>query len=102
MDVEQPIDQVLRGRLGEHAVDERRPAVLDRMPDDAVLIGRAGFVAAGSRREPLRRAFGEIGQDPVGARALDRQQGFQARPRARRSSRSPAAAMIIEYSPLTW
>ena len=43
-DVEQPIHQVLRRRLGEHPVNERRPAVRNRVPYDPVLIGRAGFV----------------------------------------------------------
>ena len=43
-DVEQPIDEILRRGLGEHPVDERRPAVGDRVPDDPVLIGRACFV----------------------------------------------------------
>jgi hypothetical protein len=44
VNIEQPIHQVLRGRLGEHAVNERRPAVFDGVPDDAVLIGRADFL----------------------------------------------------------
>ena len=42
-DVEQPVDQILRGRLGKHSVYERRPAVCDRVPDQTVLIGGAGF-----------------------------------------------------------
>ena len=41
--VEQPVDKILRRRLGEHAVDEGRPAVRDGMAGDAILIGFAGF-----------------------------------------------------------
>jgi hypothetical protein len=39
-DVVQTVDHVLRRLLGEQAVDEGRPAVIDRMTDHTVLIGR--------------------------------------------------------------
>ncbi len=44
MYVEQPIDEVLRRGFGEHPVDERRPAVRDRMADQSILISRPGFM----------------------------------------------------------
>ena len=37
-DVEQPVHQILRSRFGEHAVNERGPAVSDRVARDPVLI----------------------------------------------------------------
>ena len=38
--VVQPVDHVLSGLLREQAMNERRPAVLDRKADDGVAIGR--------------------------------------------------------------
>ena len=101
VNVEQAIDQILRRRLGEHAVNERRPAVGDRVPDHAVLIGRPGLVRQIHGRKPLRRALREIGQNAVGSGALDGRRGTPSA--TARSSSQPfaAAAMIIEYSPLT-
>ena len=91
---------MLRGFLREHAVDERRPAVADRMADDAVLVGGRLLRDLAHDSKPLRGALREIGQNAVGAGAPDRQQGFE-RDRAFVDPAVPAAAMIIEYSPLT-
>ena len=38
--IEAPVDHRLLGLAREQAVDERRPAVRDRMPDDSILIRR--------------------------------------------------------------
>ena len=52
--------------------------------------------------QPARRVEREVGQDRVGAGALDADQRLRARRRARRASRACAAAFSIAYSPVTW
>jgi hypothetical protein len=86
LDVEQAVDHVLQRLLREETVYERRPAVSDRMADDAVLVWAAG-VRFWTFTPAIVPLFREVSQDAVGAGPLDRQQRFQRRRRAHRSSR---------------
>ena len=70
----QPVAQVLLRLAREHAVDERRPAVSDRVTEETVGVGHG---RAQPEREPLCGAAREIGEDPVGARAAHREQRLE-------------------------
>ena len=56
-DVEQPVSKVLSSRFREHAVDERRPTMRNRMSNDTILIARTGLMGQIHRRSHSAARF---------------------------------------------